>query len=144
MHKPYLIPRRAVTRCNQIRNDIIFRYNGIPSGMSLQSSESDRFVNNLPQRNLTSILRNLKNIFWERVTYTKCVSMNNLSSNYITLSVFISTIPFYVNFYKQRKKNTKKNSLFEVCLSINGWVMISFCKMVYIVSDPSVKEVHSE
>ena len=143
MHKPYLIPRRAVTRCNQIRNDIIFRYNGIPSGMSLQSSESDRFVNNLPQRNLTSILRNLKNIFWERVTYTKCVSMNNLSSNY-NFICFYKHNTFYVNFYKQRKKNTKKNSLFEVCLSINGWVMISFCKMVYIVSDPSVKEVHSE
>ena len=119
IHIPYQIPRRTETRCNQIRNIITLRYNDIPSGMSLQSSGSDRFVYNLPQRNLTSILTNTKNIFWERVIYTKFVSMNNLFSNY-NFSVFISTIPFYVNFNKQRKKNTKKNSLFEVCLSING------------------------
>ena len=126
MHKPYLIPRRAVTRCNQIRNDIIFRYNGIPSGMSLQSSESDRFVNNLPQRNLTSILRNLKNIFWERVTYTICVSMNNLSSNY-NFICFYKHNTFLCKFLQTKEKEYMYKEKFTFwSLSVDKWLSYDF------------------
>ena len=124
MHKPYLIPRRAVTRCNQIRNDITFRYNGIPSGMSLQSSESDRFVYNLPQRNLTSILRNLKNILWERVTYTKFVSMNNLSSNYKFIC-FYKHNTFLCKFLQTKEKEYKEKFTFW-SLSVDKWLSYDF------------------